>query len=81
VLVFIDESGDPGMKAKEGSSQFFVMIAILFPDNAVAEACDARISALRQTRGLGIREYKFSHCNQQERIAFFEAVAGYDFSI
>ena len=78
MLVFIDESGDPGMKAKAGSSKFFVMVAVLFQDRAVAEACDARISELHRSRGIG-REFKFSHTKPADRQAFFEAVVEFDF--
>jgi hypothetical protein len=79
VLVFIDESGDPGMQGKAGSSRFFVMVAVLFFDHAVAEACDARIEALRTEKGNRRREYKFSHSKPAERQAFFEAAVEYDF--
>lgn len=78
MLVFIDESGDPGMKGKDGSSKFFVMVAVLFAEHAVAEACDAGIRELKQNRGL-TREYKFSHCGREERQAFFEAIRDFDF--
>jgi hypothetical protein len=78
MLAFIDESGDPGMKAKPGSSQYFVMAAVLFQDDSAAEACDERIAGLRRLRG-GQREYKFSHTRHDERQAFFEAVVEHDF--
>jgi hypothetical protein len=78
MLVFIDESGDPGMKAKAGSSKFFVMVAVLFQDLTAAEACDARIAELRRGRG-GRREYKFANTKPADRQVFFEAVVEYDF--
>ncbi len=33
MLVFVDESGDSGMKGKEGSSALFVITAVLFEEN------------------------------------------------
>ena len=80
MLVFIDESGDSGMKGKTGSSELFVMAAVIFEDHEEAERCDQRIGSLR--RGLsksGRKEYKFNTCNGPERIAFFQAIAGFDF--
>ncbi len=78
MLVFIDESGDPGMKAKEGSSEFFVMVAVLFEEDAVALECDRRIEEFRVSKGWQ-RELKFSHMKPVDRGAFLEAVAGFDF--
>jgi hypothetical protein len=37
MLVFIDESGDSGMKGKAGSSRLFVVTAILIEENEDAE--------------------------------------------
>jgi len=37
MLVFIDEPGDPGLRPKPGSSQFFVVTAILFEGSEEAE--------------------------------------------
>ena len=30
MLVFVDESGDPGLKFNEGSSECFVVVAVIF---------------------------------------------------
>ena len=36
MLVFVDESGDPGLKLDQGSSRYFIVILVLFedPENA-----------------------------------------------
>lgn len=47
MLVFIDESGDSGMKNRAGSQYFFIT-AVLFEDNDEALACDNRINSLRE---------------------------------
>lgn len=52
MLVFIDDSGDPGFKLDKGSSHFFVISAVLFDDNLEAEKTAVAIKELR-------RELKF----------------------
>ncbi len=37
MLVFIDDSGDAGFKLGKGSSEFFVISAVIFDDNLEAE--------------------------------------------
>lgn len=32
MLVFLDESGDPGLKLKQGSSQYFIVTIVIFED-------------------------------------------------
>ena len=41
MLVFVDESGDPGMKLGAGSSDLFVLTAVLFQDRDEALRCDS----------------------------------------
>ena len=80
MLVFIDESGDPGFKIEQGSSKYFVVALILFEDNAEAEACDRRISLLG--RELGHPEgfvFHFRDNSHKVRQAFLQAVAPYEF--
>lgn len=33
MLVFIDESSDPGLKTEQGSSKFFTVALLVFEDN------------------------------------------------
>lgn len=37
MLVFIDDSGDPGFKTEKGSSKIFVIAMVIFKDNLEAE--------------------------------------------
>ena len=70
MLVFFDESGDSGMKGKEGSSRLFIVTAILFEENEEAERCDARIDQLRKDLGVGLRfEFHFNKCSDRFREA------------
>jgi hypothetical protein len=78
VLVFIDESGDPGFKLERGSSPIFVvaMVAIADPDGA--QQTGDVIDGLRAT--LRVRpEFKFNKCKNAYRDAFFEAVRDHPF--
>jgi Protein of unknown function (DUF3800) len=80
MLVFIDESGDPGFRLEKGSSAVFVAALVVFRDHAQARATDAAIetAAIR----LGIKpEFKFSKCRPEIRDAFFAAVQRFDFSV
>jgi Protein of unknown function (DUF3800) len=80
VLVFIDESGNSGMKGKPGSSRFFVVTAVLFEDNEEADSCDKRINDLRAELGLDENfEFHFNSCSDRLRTRFLEVVAGSNF--
>jgi len=48
-LVFIDDSGDPGLKSV--SSNNFVMAAVFFTDKKIAEALSGIISDYRRSLG------------------------------
>jgi uncharacterized protein DUF3800 len=78
MLVFIDESGDPGMKS--ASSPYFVVTLVWFEDNDVANAVDCRIALLRKELGLPEHfEFHFSRIKTGFREAFLRAVAPYEF--
>lgn len=80
MLVFFDESGDSGMKGKAGSSQFFVVTAILFEENEEAEKCEQLIVGLRHTLHLHENfEFHFNSCNDAIREAFLTAIAKSNF--
>src|SRR5581483_9126959 len=80
MLVFIDESGDTGLKVANGSSAYFVVALITFEDHDEATACDQRIELLKRELGLGSSdEFKFSKLPGKKREAFFDAVAPYGF--
>jgi uncharacterized protein DUF3800 len=80
MLVFVDESGDSGMKGKVGSSELFVVAAVLFVENADAEKCDKRISEIAAgCFGGKTREFKFAKCSDDYRKKFLAGVAGQDF--
>jgi hypothetical protein len=80
MLVFLDESGDPGMKLAGGSSDLFIVTLVVFNDNEEAQATDDRIRLLRRELGLNETfEFKFNKMNRVFRTAFLEAVGGFNF--
>jgi hypothetical protein len=80
MLVFIDESGDPGFKLAKGSSDVFVAALVAFKDieqsNLARRAIDAVSDRLRIPT-----EFKFSKCRPEIRDAFFQAVMPFDFCV
>ena len=80
MLVFIDESGDTGLKIERGSSKYFVISLVLFEDNEEAVSCDQRIQLLKRELRLSEKfEFKFRRLRKDQRIKFFEAVLPYSF--
>ena len=80
MLVFVDESGDPGRRVSKGSSLYFVVAVVAFADHDDANACDQRIGLLR--RGLGLNdgfEFHFAQNSKNIRHSFLSAVAEYPF--
>ncbi len=82
MLVFIDESGDPGLKLDSGSTDYFIVTFVAFEDSEEALAADQRIHLLK--RELGFKEEFEFHFNKVKgayREAFLSAIANYDFFI
>jgi hypothetical protein len=82
MLIFIDDSGDPGFKLKKGSSAVFVIVMVIFKDNLVAEETALCIKKLK--RELGFRdeyEFKFNKCSRDLRMKFLQSIRKYNFDI
>lgn len=80
MLVFVDESGDPGVKIQAGSSAFFVVTLVIFNDGQEAEAVDQRVDLLRRELRFHPRfEFRFNKLKPMLRRQFLEAVLPYDF--
>lgn len=80
MLVFIDESGDPGLKVKNGASRYFVIGLTAFEDKEEALACDQRIGLLRiELNKSKDFEFHFKKNSNKIREAFLRAVAPYNF--
>jgi hypothetical protein len=80
MLVFVDESGDAGMKLGAGSSNVFVVTAVIFEDHDEANACDLRIDLMREELRLSPHfEFHFNKCSRAFRNQFLEKVAPFNF--
>jgi hypothetical protein len=82
MLVFLDDSGDPGFKVGKGSTPCFVIALVIFDDDLEAERCAVAIKELR--RGLGLSddfEFRFNGCSRDFRLAFLARVAKFRFRV
>ena len=80
MLVFIDESGDPGFKVAAGSSPVFALAMVIFDDPGEAARTQGLVatSLLR----LGVKpEFKFNKCRADLRDGFFDAIADCGFRV
>ncbi len=80
MLVFVDESGDTGLKFSEGSSDLFTVALVVFEENDEAAAADERITLLRrELKKPTDFEFHFKENSDSVRQTFLEAVARYNF--
>lgn len=80
MLVFIDESGDPGLKLAKGSSPTFVVCLVAFKTKEEANFARAAISAA--AINLSVKpEFKFSDSRDYVRDEFFKALMTFDFHV
>lgn len=80
MLVFIDESGDPGFKLLKGSTRHFVVAMIIFADTTSAERTGKCIQAA-QDRLRVKPEFKFTKCSDHIRDEFFDAIRDCEFQV
>jgi hypothetical protein len=80
MLMFIDESGDAGLKVHAGSSKYFIVGLVAFEDHDEAQAADDRIDLLRREMGVPDRfEFHFNKMKPNQRKEFLLAISPYDF--
>jgi len=80
MLVLIDESDDCGLKFGKGSSDCFVVLAVVFSDEFSMGACDRAIDELRrELKKPSNFEFHFSHVSEKIRRTFLERVSHDDF--
>jgi hypothetical protein len=78
MLVFIDESGDPGLKLESGSTDYFIVTLVAFEENEEALATDQRIQLLKRELNFPPEfEFHFNKVKGAYREAFLSAVAGF----
>lgn len=82
MLVFIDDSGDPGFKLDRGSSKFFVIAMVIFDDELEAEKTAVAIKEVKRTlRFPDNVEFKFSKSSREVRKKFLHAINPFQFMI
>ncbi|MEW6410101.1 MAG: DUF3800 domain-containing protein [Nitrospirota bacterium] len=82
MLIFIDDSGDPGFKVGKGSSPVFVIALVIFDDELEAEETALKIKKLKRTMGLSDNyEFRFNKCSKDFRLNFLKAIADCEFRV
>lgn len=82
MLIFLDESGDPGFKFDQGSSDYFVIALIIFDNPLDAEETALNIKRLRERLNLSpYFEFKFNKSNDYFRYQFLDAIKDSPFRI
>ncbi|MFA6004888.1 MAG: DUF3800 domain-containing protein [Patescibacteria group bacterium] len=82
MIIFIDESGDPGFKIARGSSPYFVIALVVFKNDLDAEEAAIRIKRLKQKLQKSDRfEFKFNGCSRSYREAFLHAISDIKYEI
>lgn len=82
MLVFIDDSGDPGFNFERGSSVYFALAAVIFDDNKEAETVSTAINDLRnKLHWKREKEFKFNKSNLGIRKTFLTTATKYNFRI
>jgi hypothetical protein len=80
MLVFVDESGDSGLKLGQGSSEFFVLTLVIFNEHEAANAADASVDSIREKLKLNPKlEIKFNKLRDSGRRYFLRTIAAHDF--
>jgi len=82
MLIFVDDSGDPGFKIDKGSSKTFVICCVIFDDELEAEKTAIKIKELRRKLKFSdFYEFKFNKCNRRIRELFLKTVVNSKFRI
>jgi len=82
MLVFIDDSGDPGFKTKKGSSSHFVIACVIFDDNRDAEEAANKIREFRRSLNWHEKsEFKFNKLKKRLRLDFLTTVERSNFRV
>ncbi len=81
MLVFVDESGDPGLlKIGCGGSKYFVVTLVIFEDKEEAEAADRRIELFKKKLSVPPKfEFHFHENKPETRKRFLRMVSRFSF--
>ncbi|MCL5291010.1 MAG: DUF3800 domain-containing protein [Actinobacteria bacterium] len=82
MLIFLDDSGDPGFKVAKGATKSFAVATVIFDTAEDAQATYQRIKAIRQEMKLHPAfEFHFNSMNRAFRMRFLDGVAGCGFRV
>lgn len=82
MLVFIDDSGDPGFKFNKGSATHFVIGMVIFEDELEAEKTAIAIKELKREIGFKDNtEFRFFKTRKIIRQKFLETINKFNFKI
>ncbi len=82
MLIFIDDSGDPGFKIGKGSTNNFVISLVIFDDSLEAEKTAVAIKEVRRKLKFPDNtEFKFNKSSRKVREEFLRAVNPYKFRV
>jgi Protein of unknown function (DUF3800) len=80
MIVFVDESGDAGLKVERGSSPHFVVTLIVFFDNDEANKVDEHITEIKYRLNLHKEfEFHFTKLSKKLRQLFLSEIKSFDF--
>ena len=74
LYLYIDESGDTGIKFEKGSSVLFVLSIVI-----ILEKNDTKLNTIFKKLNLDSREIKFSKTSFKNKMLFFEGLKNLDF--
>lgn len=82
MLIFIDDSGDPGFKIEKGSTEFFSISMVIFDDNLEAEKTAIAIKQLkRDLKFTEDTEFKFCKTSEKYRMVFLKIIKPFNFRV
>ena len=82
MLIFVDDSGDPGFRIEKGSSAVFVIAMVIFNDNLVAEETALALKKLRrELKFPDTMEFKFHKSRIRIKRKFLQTCSKYSFQV
>jgi hypothetical protein len=82
MLVFIDDSGDPGFKFDKGSTRYFVVLLLSLNNEQEAERVIAAVQSLKKSLGIpDDMEFKFHKSSRKVRLKFLQMIGHHEFKI
>lgn len=73
MLIFIDDSGDPGFKLEKGSTRHFVIVMVIFNDELEAEKTALAIKQLKRELGFSEQtEFRFFKILRQKFFTYIK---------